>query len=315
MRTELWAGRLTAAVGPDGELSEHGEELLRRLLESDRPEAALALAAVAMVNTPSTGSPVPARYLQAGREALEALPRWAARMGRVTCEGAWYGRADRYGEQALAALSFRYAGGKEPHLLVVAVDQARGGLAVDAVVEEVSFLGDLDLAAEDAAVVAGRVLDAFEATDLVLGAEVAPPLPAVRPLALSRAHAVPGPVRHAPHGVVTGFDALPDLPGAREAFGALVEFLGERPLWWSPERAHRFLTSWLPREAILSEEAVAAVPEVVRAWTRHAGGHGEVLALVDREVPRLPALMADDSLAGPAKRMALRRRLGRSGPD
>jgi hypothetical protein len=245
--------------------------------------------------------------MRAGREAVGSLPGWVARMGQVTCEGAWHGKADRYGEQTLAALSFRYGNGKEPHLLVVGIDQVHGGLAVDALVEELKFLDDLDLAPTDAGVVAGRVLDAFELTDLVMGAEVAPTLPAVRALALARAHAVPDPVRHAGDDLVARFHDLPDVPGAREAFDTLVDFLGDRPLWWSPARASQFLTAWLPREALLSDEAIAAMPEVVRLWTRHHGDHPEILRRIDADAPGLPLLMADDSLASVHKRISRRR--------
>jgi hypothetical protein len=238
----------------------------------------------------------------AGREALEWLPAWAARMGRVVCEGAWYGKGDRYGEQVLAALAFRYANGKEPHLLVVGIDQAHGGLAVDAVVEEPKFLDDLDLREASPDVVAGRVLDAFELTDMLMGAEVAEGLHAVRTLALARARSVPDPVRHAPEETVTTF-GVPDTPGADEAFGALAEFLGARPLWWSPGRVSAFLTKWLPREATLSEAAITAMPDVLHAWTRHVGDHQEIHDRIDAEAPELPALMADESLAGLAKRI------------
>jgi hypothetical protein len=228
-------------------------------------------------------------------------------MGRVTCERGWYGKADPYGEQTLAALSFRYENGKEPHLLVVAIDQVNGGLAVDAAVEEVKFLDDLGLRSEEPGAVAGRVLDAFELGDRIMGALVADTLPAVRPVALSRARAVPDLVRPAPDDTVSRFDNLPDLPGAREAFGKLAEFVGDRPLWWSPARATQFLTSWLPREAILSEAGIAAMPEVVRAWSRFCGAHPAVLAQVEADAPRLPALMADESLAGLGKRIAKNR--------
>ena len=241
---------------------------------------------------------------EAGREAGLGLPEWVGRMGQVVCEQAWYGKADRYGEQALAALRFGYPDGKEPHVLIVGIDQVNGGLAVDAVVEEPKFLDDLDLRPADPAVVAGRVLDAFEMTDLVMGAPIAESLPAVRPLALARAQAVPDPVRQAPDDTASRFLDLPDLPGAQEAFEKLVEFVGDRPLWWSPARVSRFLTSWLPREAILTEAAISAMPDVVRAWSRFHGGDPEVLQQIEADVPRLPALMADDSLAGLRKRMA-----------
>ncbi|MFI7418711.1 hypothetical protein [Nonomuraea sp. NPDC049684] len=237
-------------------------------------------------------------------EAELGLPGWVRRMGQVTCEGAWYGKADPYGEQTLAVLSFRYANGKEPHILVVGIDQPNGGLAVDAVVEEVKFLDDLGLSPADPGVVAGRVLDAFELGDRIMGAQVADTLPAVRPLAIARALAVPGLVRQAPDGTMADFHELPDVPGAREAFEKLAEFVGERPLWWSPARVSQFLTSWLPREAILSDPAVAAMPEVVRAWSRFNGAHPAVLHQIDVDAPRLPALMADESLASLGKRIA-----------
>ncbi|MFD1536746.1 hypothetical protein [Nonomuraea guangzhouensis] len=337
LRTELWAARLTATLRPT-----EVRPLIRQLTEAGSPEAHLTLAALAVVDTaaldddealyddslaepptedtwahtntdPQTGLPTTqepgSKSLQevlrdAGKEALRALPEWAGRMGQVVCEQAWYGKADRYGEQALAALRFRYPDGKEPHVLIVGIDQVNGGLAVDAVVEEPKFLDDLDLRPADPAVVAGRVLDAFEMTDLVLGAPIAESLPAVRPLALARARTVPDPVRQAPDDTVSRFLDLPDLPGAQEAFGKLVEFVGDRPLWWSPARVSRFLTSWLPREAILTEAAISAMPDVVRAWSRFHGGDPEVLQRIEADAPRLPALMADDSLAGLRKRMA-----------
>ncbi|MFD0470949.1 hypothetical protein ACFQ0B_23575 [Nonomuraea thailandensis] len=253
---------------------------------------------------------------------IDSLPGWVRRMGAVTCDGGWYGKADPYGEQVLAALSFRYDNGKEPHVLVVGIDQPSGGLAVDAVVEEAKFLDELDLRPTPPESVAARILDAFELTDRVMGAQVADTLPAVRPFALTRARTaltrtrdttpsrtaepadgdVPGRTRDTASEIT--LDTLPDVPGAQEAFGKLVEFVGDHPLWWSPARAAQFLTRWLPREAILSEAAIAAMPEVVRAWTRHQGGHPAVLRQIDQDAPRLPALMADDSLASLNKRLA-----------
>ncbi|WP_433433158.1 hypothetical protein [Nonomuraea sp. CA-141351] len=325
LRTELWAARLTTDLEP-GEV----ESFLGRLVEDGSTEARLTLAALSAVNTTTAagegGSPSADEdadagvFVRAGSGVVETLPGWVRRMGRVTCEGAWYGKADPFGEQTLAAMSFRYENGKEAHLLVVGIDQVSGGLAVDAVVEEIKFLDDLDLRAEEPGVVAGRVLDAFELSDRIMGAMVADTLPAVRPIALLRARAVPDLVRPAPDDTVSRFrelprtaagdspsperSGLPDLPGAQEAFEKLVEFVGDRPLWWSPARATQFLTSWLPREAILSEAGIAATPEVARAWSLFSGGHPEVLARIDEGAPRLPALMADESLAGLGKRIA-----------
>ncbi|MEW9551248.1 hypothetical protein [Nonomuraea sp. NPDC050783] len=340
LRTELWAARLAASLEP-----EQVEPFLRELAEDGGAEARLTLAALAAVHPePVAGTAVPAAETAepgagthdpgagthepgvgthepgaeaAGRVAavyrrgadgvLDSLPGWAARMGRVVCEDAWYGKADPYGEQVLAALGFRYENGKEPHLLVVGIDQPHGGLAVDALVEELKFLDDLGLAAAEPGVVAGRVLDAFELGERLLGAAVADTLPGVRPLAVARAWSVPGLVRGPGDDAAERFTDLPDLPGAREAFEKLKEFVGDRPLWWSPARVSQLLTSWLPREAILSEEAVAAMPEVLRAWTRFSGDQPAVLRRIDEDAPRLPALMADDSLAGLGKRLALGR--------
>ncbi|MFI9836403.1 hypothetical protein ACIHFD_05185 [Nonomuraea sp. NPDC051941] len=342
LRTELWAARLAADLEPD-----QVEPFLRQLSEDGRTEARLALAALASVDPAADARPASdaqlasdagpvsseglasdvspefgadARggagsqaqaaasvYVRAADGVVATLPGWVRRMGRVACEGGWYGKADPYGEQALAALSFRYENGKEPHLLVVAIDQVNGGLAVDAVVEEVKFLDDLGLRAEEPGAVAGRVLDAFELGDRIMGALVADTLPAVRPVALSRARAVPDLVRPAPDDTVSRFRELPDLPRAREAFEKLAEFVGDRPLWWSPARVTQFLTSWLPREAILSEAEIAAMPEVVRAWSRFCGAHPAVLAQVEADAPRLPALMADESLASLGKRIAKNR--------
>ncbi|MFC5824272.1 hypothetical protein [Nonomuraea insulae] len=247
-------------------------------------------------------------YTVAGAGVADSLPGWVRRMGRVSCDGGWYGKADPYGEQVLAVLAFRYENGKEAHILVTGIDQPQGGLAVDALVEEVKFLDDLGLRKANPQVVARRILDAFELGDRILGATVADTLPMIRPLALARALSVADTgALSVTDDTVAAFQDLPELPGAREAFGKLVEFVGDRPLWWSPGRVSQFLTSWLPREAILSEDAIAAMPEVVRAWSRYCGDQPAVLRQIDEDVPRLPALMADDSLAGLGKRLAQNR--------
>ncbi|WP_344576269.1 hypothetical protein [Nonomuraea roseoviolacea] len=308
LRTELWASRLMAGLEPA-----EARGFVQELVAAGRPETRLTLAALsALAVTTAAGTEPdadvpPDLYTAHGAEARDALPAWVRRMGQVDCDGAWYGKADRHGQQALAALSFRYRDGKEPHVLIVAVDQVNGGLAVDALVEEPKFLDDLSLEAAEPRVVAGRILDALELTDRVMGAAVADTYPAVRPFALARALTVPDPVRPAPDDTLSRFHDLPATEGAEEAFAKLAEFIGDRPLWWSPARVSQFLTSWLPREAILSPEAISAMPDVVRAWSRFAGADPDVLRQVDADAPRLPELMADESLAGFGKRLALSR--------
>ena len=255
-------------------------------------------------------------YAAAGDGVVNSLAGWVRRMGRVRCDGGWYGKADPYGEQALAVLSFRYENGKEPHILVVGIDQPSGGLAVDALVEEAKFLDELDLRPTPPGGVARRVLEAFELTDRVMGARVADTLPEVRPFAITRARAVLAQASHDAESqqepsAEAGLEGLDvSAPGVLEAFEVLMEFVGERTLWWSPARVSQFLTRWLPREAILSEAAIEAMPEVVRAWTMRQGGHPDVLRQIDRDAPRLPGLMADESLASLNKRLAMAAKRG-----
>ncbi|MEU4327840.1 hypothetical protein [Nonomuraea dietziae] len=309
LRAELWASRLAAASGPEGT----AEPLVRRATKDRTREARLLLTALAALSLsapePQDEADTTERPAQgAGGEA------WMGLMGRARVEGAWYGMADLHGEQALAILSFVYPNGKEPHLAVVAIDQAHGGFAVDAVIEEPKFLDDLDVRPADPTLVAGRILDAFDLTDAVIGAPVADTLPAARAIVLARARSVEHPLRHAPDDTVTSFAGLPDLPGADEAFATLVEFVGDRPSWWSPARVTQFLTSWLPREAILSDAAVSAMPQVLRAWTRHLGDRPEVLQRVEADSRDLPQAMADELRFSLAKRLRLAK-LRHQGPQ
>ncbi|MEV4162742.1 hypothetical protein [Nonomuraea dietziae] len=321
LRAELWASRLAAAAGPEGT----AEPLVRRATKDRTREARLLLTALASLSPSAPEPQDEADTTERPAEKPEGRPEtgettaaggrvdaqgaggeaWMGLMGRARVEGAWYGMADLHGEQALAILSFVYPNGKEPHLAVVAIDQAHGGFAVDAVIEEPKFLDDLDVRPADPALVAGRILDAFDLTDAVMGAPVADTLPAARAIVLARARSVEHPLRHAPDDTVTSFAGLPDLPGADEAFATLVEFVGDRPSWWSPARVTQFLTSWLPREAILSDAAVSAMPQVLRAWTRHLGDRPEVLQRVEADSRDLPQAMADELRFSLAKRLRL----------
>ncbi|MFI6536843.1 hypothetical protein ACIBHY_30635 [Nonomuraea sp. NPDC050547] len=398
LRAELWASRLVAEFDEDG----GDEEAFGGLLEgASGAEAALVAAALTSVGTPV--------------RAAGPGPEWLGRMGEVTCESAWYGKADPYGEQVLAALTFRYRNGKEPHTVVVAIDQVNGGIAVDAAVEEPKFLDDLGLSPADPALVAGRVLEAFSLLDMLLGAPVADTLPPLRAFTLARTRSIPahptktdpahthiGPTQDPTHlaqtrpaqdptqpaqtrptdkpaqpdharprpaddpaqaadaltqsavdpghtwpaeaqappaeeparpdhaqprpadppppagptaGPVSGlhvpdlaeFSELAGVPGVVEAYRVLVEFVGDRGLWWSPARVSAFLTVWLPREATLSREAADAMPAVVRAWTRRVADEPAIHAQIDADAPGLPARMADEKLAGLRKTLAQRR--------
>ncbi|MEU7892784.1 hypothetical protein AB0B45_07950 [Nonomuraea sp. NPDC049152] len=326
LRAELWASRLAAEWHDD---DGPARSFVERATHDDTPEARLILTALASIAQPPTAEPTtdettageaPARGTPVGEVADAPAARWMELMGRAQADGAWYGTADPYGEQALAVISFVYPNGKEPHLAVVGIDQANGGFAVDVMIEEPKFLDDLNVRPADPVRVAGRVIDAFELTDAIMGAPVADTFPQARAIVLARARTAEasrlgtkgargaGGGRWSPDDTVERFDDLPDVPGASEAFATLVEFVGDRPSWWSPARVTQFITSWLPREAIMSEAAVDAMPQVLRAWTRHLGDHPEVRERVDADSRDLPLLMADGLHFSLAKRLRLAER-------
>jgi hypothetical protein len=344
LQTELWASLLTSAWLPEvtanGRVPRTAEvaHFIERGVARGDVAAGVMLAALAVVGAPEE---VAAQAAQGADRLAEvvALPEWATRMGRVRCEGAWYGGVDPYGDQDLAVLSFCYDNGAEPHVVAVLIDHINGGFAVDAFTDGPTFVetwcerrdaGQLrPVQPGDAA---GRILDAFHLTDRVLGAPVSETLEDERSFVLARARTIPDPVKPviaepasnaacadlarrfwtSPHATM-----LDEVDGAEEAFELLLSFVGgwpeDRLLWWSPTRASVFLTDWLPRKAIMSDEAVSAMVQVVMAWTHFAGAdlseqaRAAIFRQIDEDVVKLPALITDPAQAGLAKQIALGR--------
>src|SRR5262249_1184460 len=298
--------------------------------------AHVMLAALAVVGAPEEVAAQAAR----GAEQLAAgaaLPEWASWLGRVRCDGAWYGPADLYGDQDRGVLSFRYDKRAEPHVVARLTDNLHAGLAVHAFTEDPIFLdrwrehpGTGQLRPVPPGEAAGRILAAFELTDHVVGVPLSEELVDERSLVLARARAVRDPVRpqipepasddvcaalarrfwESPHAA-----GLDDEDGAEEAFGQLLDFVGgwpeDRLLWWSPNRASMFLTHWLPRKAIMSDQAVRAMARVVAAWTNFAAAdlpeHARtaIIRQIEEDLPKLPELVNDPAHFGLAKQIAL----------
>src|SRR5262249_5310745 len=146
LQTELWASLVTSAwlpEPPDTEpLLSVDDDLpgfIARAVARGDAAAHVMLAALAAGGAPEEVAAQAAR----GAEQLAAgaaLPEWASWLGRVRCDGAWYGPADLYGDQDMGVLSFRYDNAAEPHVVAMLTDNLNGGLAVHAFTDDPVFL-------------------------------------------------------------------------------------------------------------------------------------------------------------------------------
>jgi hypothetical protein len=94
---------------------------------------------------------------------------------------------------------------------------------------------------------------------------------------------------------------------------SLVDFridLGDGEVFrWSPVVVEMLLADWYPRNAVPDDGEVEHVPEVLRAWIRHAGRKrklpevliGETLDAVAEWLPEFESGMADAARYGPVK--------------
>jgi len=343
LQAELWASLLTSAWLPEPPATEPllsvDDDLpgfIARAVARGDAAAHVMLAALAVVGAPEEVAEQAAR----GAEQLAAgaaLPEWASWLGRVHCDGAWSGPADLYGDQDMDVLSFGYDNAAEPHVVAMLTDNLNGGLAVHAFTEDPMFLdrwrehpGAGQLRPVPPGEAAGRILAAFELTDHVVGVPLSEELVDERSFVLARARAVRDPVRPqiaepASDDMCTALAnrfwespyaaGVDDEDGAEEAFGLLLDFVGgwpeDRLLWWSPNRVSMFLTHWLPRKAIMSDQAVRAMTRVVAAWTNFAAAdlpepaRAAVIRQVEEDLPKLRELVNDPAQAGLAKQIAL----------
>lgn len=228
-------------------------------------------------------------------------PAWATQLGQVRLVGTWaYG--DVYGDQtsylAIFAYDDRESGGGE-HAAVALVDHNIGivkDLFVSEpgrrVLEEVRRAADSDeliwLAEVDPATLRAQVSFYLDVTD---GLSVLPEegsLATDRALVGARLALLPGtgsrpepPVPADPGTLVPEFLDAPeaaDLDRSTPEADAAVQyaltlifgFAADAPdadaLRWSPAVAGLFLLDWVHRRAVLDDEDVARLPDVLRAW-------------------------------------------------
>jgi len=253
--------------------------------------------------------PVRARAAAAA-EALAgqgvAEPPWSEKIGRPAVRECWR-MADVFGDMVSLLCVFAY--GRRRHAVTVLVDVTDGNpWAKDVLVLDQAAVALRHMraaAAEDAPLTILERVDPAEARQLLQTALAAtdqtrlPEIPETyiqnRALALARCRALPQPqagpasaervaVLDAERdAVVADFLASPEaatLPAGaatRRCARLVVDFGADadsgRPLRVSPGKLERFLHDWLPAEVALEEDDdLAAMPAVVFAWARWAGG-------------------------------------------
>ena len=233
-------------------------------------------------------------------------PPWSEKIGRPAIRDCWR-MADVFGD--MVSLLFVFAYGRRRHAVTVLVDLADGNpWAKDVLVLDqagVALRHMRAAAAEDAPLAVLERVDPAEARQLLEPALAAtdqarlPEIPETyiqnRALALSRCRALPQPLADMAsaepvrvldderEAVVADFLASPEAAtlsagaATRRCARLVVDFGADadsgRPLRVSPGKLERFLHDWLPAAVVLDEEDhLAAMPAVVSAWARWAGG-------------------------------------------
>ena len=289
-----------------------------------RDPASLALLRALAMLGPS--GPVRERAAAAA-EALAAQgvpePPWAETIGRPALRECWR-MADVFGDMVSLLCVFAY--GRRRHAVTVLVDLAGGSpWAKDVLVLDQATVALRHMraaAAEDPQLTVLERVDPAEARQLLETAlagtdetrlpEIAETYIENRALGLARCRALPQPAAGTAstepvpvpdaerEAVVADFLAAPEaakLPAGeatRQCVRLVVDFGADadsgRPLRVSPGKLERFLHDWLPAEVALDEDDhVAAMPAVVSAWARWAGGRSglppeavaEVVAVAD----------------------------------
>ena len=267
-------------------------------------------------------------------------PPWAAKIGKPAVRECWR-MADVYGDMLSLVCVFAY--GRRRHALVALLDLGDGTpWAKDLLVldQPGAILRQMRATVAGEAPLASLTrVDPAEARCLLeaalAGAEAAwhPDVPGTyaqnRALALARCGALPesavSAARAEPatvsdaerEAVVSGFLASPEAAGlpagdaARYCARLVVEFGADadsgRPLRVSPGKIERFLHEWVPGKAVLDEDDRAAMPAVIAAWARWAGGRSglppeavaEVIAVADQCASHFLAAYDDQGGAGP----------------
>jgi hypothetical protein len=232
---------------------------------------------------------------------------WSSQLGKVRLVGSWaYG--DVYGDQTSYLATFAYeqpeVGGGE-HAVVVLVDHNIGivkdmfvGEPAGRILEEVNKAAESDelvwLSEVDPAVLRAQVSSYLEVTDSLSTLPEEGSLATDRMLVGARLALLPGNgpavAPPAPQDTAPLVQSFLDSPQASEldrsspegdaavqyAIRLILDFAQDAPdadpLRWSPAVAGLFLLDWVHRRAVLDDDDVAVLPDVVRAWAAWAAG-------------------------------------------
>ena len=293
-----WWKRLPPGEDPDAVF---GEGAIAYAARAGTREAMALLRALAVLGVTPGQRDAAARAAGALAAAGVADPPWAATIGRVEVDACWR-LADVFGDQASLLSVFGY--GQREHGLVALVDfNHLGGWVKDLFVtpEPARVLRELRKTARsepyavldqvDPAEARQLLEDGLAATDATWEPEVSDELRQFRALALARCRAMPEPDRPARpvpeiddgqrDAIVAEFLASPhpsQLPEEAARYGArlMVDFGADydagKPLRVSPAKIAGFLLDWVPAKVVLDDADRDALPGVVTAWVRWAGG-------------------------------------------
>jgi hypothetical protein len=293
-----WWKRLPPGEDPDAVF---GEGAIGHAARAGTREAMALLRALAVLGVTPAQRDAAANAAAALAAAGVTDPPWAATIGRVRVGACWR-LADVFGDQASLLSVFGY--GSREHGLVALVDfNHLGGWVKDLFVtpEPARVLRELRKTAlsepfavldqVDPAEARQLLEDGLAATDATWEPEVSDELRQFRALALARCRAMPEPdrpVQPVPEidngerdAIVAEFLASPHTAGLPEEaarYGArlLVDFGTDydagKPLRVSPAKIAGFLLDWVPAKVVLDDADRDALPGVVTAWVRWAGG-------------------------------------------
>ncbi|MGH2723678.1 MAG: hypothetical protein ACRDI0_05330 [Actinomycetota bacterium] len=335
--------RMVAGDDPEPVLT---EVLVPRLERAGTPVARALLLAMAALSG--------ADLARACREASDRLgravvpgPPWEPEVGHPRFAGAWRS-TEAYGDQYGLLILLEYPP-RRPHLVTAIIDHNLGGIVKDASVAEdgpgvlarwrsAPELTLTPVTAEEAGL---TLLRAVQETDRTIDAPITDGSVGMRSLLAAVARRMAGveaaPAEEPPQPMspeerdrlAEEFLASREAGGLPPAAGEVVdtlityraEWAGDDPLRWSPTVVELFLLDWIPRKAILDEDALGAVPDTVRAWVRFAGQRRglakdlvkETAAAVDRFEAEFRRAARDETAASPAK--SLVRAMQREGVD
>lgn len=283
-----------------------GGALVERAAKARTPAALALLTGITYLGTPRQAS-LAERAAFPLMEAGIARPRWADHVGMVVPDECFVSR-DVFGDQDSIVSTFTYAG-EERHALVVVIDHNDGGMVTDAWVSSRvdKLLGYCrQEATEDSLMCfeslepthARALLDAaLEITDATEEPPVKEGFESYHAFVRARVRALPpGGRRPVPPTysrdrratIAARFlasdeaEELSDRSAASRCVDRIIDYGCDRdegrPMRVSPLKCETFLLHWLPRKVMLSPEEQEAMPHVLAAWVRWAGGRSKLPA-------------------------------------